>query len=171
MLTKTFFFLNSFKKFIWERQWVWERAWAGVRGRGRNRLPRWAESPMWDSIPGPWDHDLSQRQRHLTDWAIQVHWNPFWYRLKHMQQNKFFSLFFPSWSPTAFGAFNEREAYFQNKSQGMGNLGRFTSLKLVSAVYKSVYLLDNPCGGWSGKNPAPSTFPSHYSFPSQLWNK
>ena len=25
-------------------------------GRGRSRLP--AGSPMWDSIPGPWDHDL-----------------------------------------------------------------------------------------------------------------
>ena len=26
-------------------------------GRGRSRLP--AISLMWDSIPGPWDHDLS----------------------------------------------------------------------------------------------------------------
>ena len=29
-------------------------------GRGRSRLP--VGSPMQDSIPGPWDHDLSQRQ-------------------------------------------------------------------------------------------------------------
>ena len=29
-------------------------------GRGRSRLP--VGSPMWDSIPGPQDHDLSQRQ-------------------------------------------------------------------------------------------------------------
>ena len=29
-------------------------------GRGRIRLP--TESLMWDSIPGSWDHDLSQRQ-------------------------------------------------------------------------------------------------------------
>ena len=29
-------------------------------GRGRSRLP--AGSPMWDSIPGPQDHDLYQRQ-------------------------------------------------------------------------------------------------------------
>ena len=28
-------------------------------GRGRSRLP--AGRPMWDSIPGPWDHDLSRR--------------------------------------------------------------------------------------------------------------
>ena len=24
--------------------------------------PHWAESLMWGSIPGPWDHDLSQKQ-------------------------------------------------------------------------------------------------------------
>ena len=24
--------------------------------------PRWAESPTWGSIPGPWDHDLSCKQ-------------------------------------------------------------------------------------------------------------
>ena len=29
-------------------------------GRRKSRLP--AGSPMWDSIPGPWDHNLSQRQ-------------------------------------------------------------------------------------------------------------
>ena len=29
-------------------------------GRGRHRLP--AGSAMWDLIPGPQDHDLSQRQ-------------------------------------------------------------------------------------------------------------
>ena len=28
--------------------------------RGRSRFP--AETPMWDSIPGPRDHTLSQRQ-------------------------------------------------------------------------------------------------------------
>ena len=28
--------------------------------RGRSRLP--AGSPMWDSIPAPRDHDLSQKQ-------------------------------------------------------------------------------------------------------------
>ena len=32
----------------------------GDIGRGRDRLP--VGSPMWDSIPGPWDHNLSQRQ-------------------------------------------------------------------------------------------------------------
>ena len=38
-------------------------------GRGRSRLP--AGSLMWDSIPGPWDHDPSQRQT-LNHWATWV---------------------------------------------------------------------------------------------------
>ena len=38
-------------------------------GRGRSRLP--AGSPMRDSIPGPRDHDLSQRQT-LNRWAPQT---------------------------------------------------------------------------------------------------
>ena len=29
-------------------------------GRGGSRLP--VRIPMWNSIPEPWDHDLSQRQ-------------------------------------------------------------------------------------------------------------
>ena len=29
-------------------------------GRERSRLP--VETPMWDSIPGPWGHDPTQRQ-------------------------------------------------------------------------------------------------------------
>ena len=38
-------------------------------GRGRSRLP--AGSPMGNSIPGPRDHDLGQRQM-LNHWATQV---------------------------------------------------------------------------------------------------
>ena len=37
--------------------------------RGRSRLP--IGSLMWDLIPGPWYHDLSQRQT-LNHWATQV---------------------------------------------------------------------------------------------------
>ena len=29
-------------------------------GKGRSRFP--SGNPMWDSVPGTWDHDLSQRQ-------------------------------------------------------------------------------------------------------------
>ena len=29
-------------------------------GRGKSKLPM--ENLMWDLIPGPWDHNLSQRQ-------------------------------------------------------------------------------------------------------------
>ena len=39
------------------------------KGRGRSRLP--VGSPIQDSIPGPWDHDLSRRQM-LNRWATQV---------------------------------------------------------------------------------------------------
>ena len=39
--------------------------------RGRSRLP--AGSLMLNSILGPWDHDLSQRQT-LNCWATQVSW-------------------------------------------------------------------------------------------------
>ena len=38
-------------------------------GRGRSRFPR--GSLLWDSIPGPWDHDLSQRQM-FNHWATQA---------------------------------------------------------------------------------------------------
>ena len=50
-----FFFLR-FYLFIHERH----RERGRDIGRGRSRLP--VGSPMWDSIPGPQDQDLSQRQ-------------------------------------------------------------------------------------------------------------
>ena len=38
------------------------------------QTPRWARSPMWGPIPGPWDHDLSWNQESglLTHWATQA---------------------------------------------------------------------------------------------------
>ena len=51
----SFFFL-IFYLFIHERY----RERGRDTGRGRIRLPE--GSPMWDSIPGLWDHDLSQGQ-------------------------------------------------------------------------------------------------------------
>ena len=39
-------------------------------GRGRRRFP--TGSPMWDSIPGPLDHSMTQRQM-LNHGVIQVH--------------------------------------------------------------------------------------------------
>ena len=46
-------------------------------GRGRSRLPE--GSLMWDSIPEPWDHHLTQRQM-LNHWATQMplHFKLFW---------------------------------------------------------------------------------------------
>ena len=54
-----------FKTFIyWERESEWEKEKEqGQRQRGREKqTPHWAESPMWASIPGLWNHDLSQWQ-------------------------------------------------------------------------------------------------------------
>ena len=53
--SKSNFFLR-FYLFIHERP----REKSRDTGRGRSRLH--AGSPMWDSIPGPHDHDLSHRQ-------------------------------------------------------------------------------------------------------------
>jgi len=58
-----FYFLLDF---ICQREREREREQAqarGAAGRGRSRLPtEQGASPMWDSIPGPWDRDLSRRQ-------------------------------------------------------------------------------------------------------------
>ena len=52
-----------------EREREIERERGRDTDRGRSRLP--AGSPMWDSIPGPRDHALSQRQM-LHHWATQA---------------------------------------------------------------------------------------------------
>ena len=59
-----FFFLR-FYLFIHEKH----RERGRDIGKGRSRLP--AGNLMWDLIPGPWDHDLSQRQT-LNHWATQA---------------------------------------------------------------------------------------------------
>ena len=41
-------------------------------GRGRSRLH--AGSPIGDSIPGPWDHNLSQRQ--VLNYSTEPHRHP-----------------------------------------------------------------------------------------------
>ena len=53
-------FLKIFYIFIWQKLQVGREI---GRERGGSRLPAWAESLMQGLIPGPWDHDLSQRQR------------------------------------------------------------------------------------------------------------
>ena len=59
--------LHIFLKVLFIYSWEAQRE-ADI-GRGRSSLP--ARSLMWDSIPGPRDHDLSQRQT-LNHWATQV---------------------------------------------------------------------------------------------------
>ena len=53
-------FLKIFYLFIHERQRERGKETGRDRSRGRSRLH--AGSPMWDLIPGPQDHALSQRQ-------------------------------------------------------------------------------------------------------------
>ena len=63
-----------FKDFIYLCMRDTQREAGSNIGRGRSRLP--AGSPMWDSIPRPWDHALSQKQL-LNHWATQVSQKPF----------------------------------------------------------------------------------------------
>ena len=60
LVYKSFFLFLRFHVFIHERH--------TEVGRGRNRLPT---RSLQDTIPGPWDHDLSQKQM-LNHWATQV---------------------------------------------------------------------------------------------------
>ena len=63
-----FFFLR-FYLFESEQERGWVRVSERMRERraqrgrgGAVQTPCWAGSLIWDSIPGPWDHGLSQRQ-------------------------------------------------------------------------------------------------------------
>ena len=58
---------------FWEEDFIYsfmrDTERGGDRGRGRSRLP--AGNVMWNLIPGPQDHALSQRQL-LNHWATQA---------------------------------------------------------------------------------------------------
>ena len=61
---------------VWVPQWLsiclWLRSWSwGPAMESHIRLP--AGSRIWDSIAGPQDHDLSQRQM-LNHWGTQTPW-------------------------------------------------------------------------------------------------
>ena len=52
-----------FKKILFIREREREKAWTGEGQREREKqTPRWAGSSLWDSMPGPWNHDLTWRQ-------------------------------------------------------------------------------------------------------------
>jgi len=56
------FFFKIFKIYSFERDTEREHK-QGERQRERKKqTPCSAGSPTWGSIPGPWDHDLSQKQ-------------------------------------------------------------------------------------------------------------
>ena len=57
--------------FFWKTWFIWEGK-STSRGSSRQRekqVPRWPGSPTGDSIPGPWDHDLSRWQ--VLNWLSQ----------------------------------------------------------------------------------------------------
>ena len=60
-----FHFLKIFHVFIWERDRYRERTRESISKR-EEQAPHWAGNQMrWGAqgwMPGPWDHDLSQRQ-------------------------------------------------------------------------------------------------------------
>lgn len=58
-----------FLKILFVYSWETHRERSRDLGRGRSRFL--AGSPMWDSIPEPWDHALSRRQM-LNHWGIQA---------------------------------------------------------------------------------------------------
>ena len=58
-----FFIFLRFYLFIWQRERkITSRQSSRKKERGK-QAPCWAESLMQGLIPGPWDHDLSRRQR------------------------------------------------------------------------------------------------------------
>ena len=66
------FLFSSFQNFIHllERVRKQERARAEEGNTEERQVPSWAGSPKWYLIPGPQDHDLSQRQ--MLNWATQA---------------------------------------------------------------------------------------------------
>ena len=67
LMSDTFYLF--LKRFFFIYSWEIHTERGRDTGRGRSRLH--AGSPMWDSIPGPQDHALSQRQT-LNHWATQA---------------------------------------------------------------------------------------------------
>ena len=66
-----------FKRFIYlfQRECPPACEWGEGQREGDKQTPHWVWSPMWGSIPGPWDHDLSWNQEldaQLTEWATPV---------------------------------------------------------------------------------------------------
>lgn len=56
-----FFFLKDFI-YLWKRVQAHENEHKSGEGLREMQTPHWAGSLMWDSIPGPWNHDLNWRR-------------------------------------------------------------------------------------------------------------
>ena len=48
--------------YLTERESMREHKHGELQREREKQTPCWAGSPMWCSIPGPWDHNLNQRQ-------------------------------------------------------------------------------------------------------------
>ena len=97
-------------------------------GRGRSRLP--VGSPRRDSIPGPRDHYLSQRQM-LNHWATPV----------PLKSGSFLKLSFKLSSSRVLRGMNERRALAAERSEIHGRGGRCSERALPpsrtsQALYK-----------------------------------
>ena len=122
----------------------WEIETGRDIGRGRSRLP--SGSPMWDSIPGPRDHGLSQRQM-LNHWATQVpKWEIIFSRLhtQHGAQNRaqFHDPEIMTWAKIEFGYLTkwptqgpntQNFSMLFNTNSHMGHLGGSVVERLPSA--------------------------------------
>ena len=75
--------LSFFFKILFIYSWKTHREKGRDTGRGRSKFH--SQSPLWDPIPGPRDHALSQRQT-LNRWATQVSLH--WLILRQSQSNE-----------------------------------------------------------------------------------
>ena len=112
-----FFFLKIL--FIWERaserasEHVCMREYKWKEGQREKHMPCWAGSQNQGSIPGPWDYDLSQRQKlnqlshpgapvHVCCWPHPDLGAPPWILLCGMNRITIAGLWIPFFFSTSF---------------------------------------------------------------------
>ena len=91
--------------FIFEKMQKRAQAEGAAEGERENQTPHWAGSPTWNSILGPWDHDLSQRQTfNCTTQAPSPH------TFNALPFQGFFFFFNFKWICNQFYAYNSSKA-------------------------------------------------------------
>ena len=130
-------------------------------GRGRSRLP--AGSLMWDLIPGPRVHTLSQRQT-LNHWATQASHQEFRYcfSLENTKNND--SVYFISL--VSSGRKARIAVWMKEEGSIVGNSDEQTGSKLTIDSYSIlIFGWITCCFMWEGKH---VTFPYLFSGASSL---